>query len=731
MKLATIFLVLGLRAAQARDDGNSNLDLGNVSLGFDPRANTAIQAIQDEQELVGVDKAAIDFEATASKLVDEAPAQSKTLPDEQLEDAAAAMPDLAAVPPTSPGDASPEAAALPKEAAAPSADAAAAADASSVAAAPPAVEDVGASGVPTMPPSLRGATVQTLLKEMAAETAEREKTKQAEVMLHNRLVTLGTEDAKLRESLSQAVRWGSDLAKEMQQAKQKVAAERKKIREALSAKEKEINEQFSQEKTKEQHLQERLKDASQALGARSDQVSQLEKRLLITNSSSKLVQEHLMQTVADLERAKERQDQVEAKQSSEIRALRLVAEQANAEANQTKLSLNHALVMESGQLSEAQKEQRNLRGQLAKEQTLNRELQERLQTEIQLVATRDQSLQRTSGKVKKLKSNLAAEKVLAKKAQQSQDAFLKREATQESDLHWLRSVKASDEEELKNLKAKYQETKLTSQSALTKEQQQVQQLQFLLEKEREEKTASERSFKERLDQAEQHALKEKARADKNKAKVAEVKHNAQQELDRLNAQLQEERKHEDELLKERADLRAEVDVNISKVLASEDARKKAEAEAAQATNVTRQLSSTVPQLLKQERLAHEQEEAEKAMRVQAQNEAKKQIDKLEQQFSSLLKDKNKKVATTVKPTTADSDDDDDDAPVTEDSAAVTKALKEATPDAESQETVDQQQQTAASTVAPHDLAKDSVGLNQLLGSALSTPTSPPSDDDDA
>merc|ERR1719270_3145089 len=106
--------------------------------------------------------------------------------------------------------------------------------------------------------------------------------------------------------------------------------------------------------------------------------------------------------------------------------------------------------------------------------------------------------------------------------------------------------------------------------------------------------------------------------------------------------------HNEQLLQEKNELQEEVQGNASKVAnlsaqvalansqvdkddslrhQAEEVAKKAQADMNAAKAVAKQLSGTVPRLLEQERLAHEQEEAENAMRAQAQTQAKQQIDR--------------------------------------------------------------------------------------------------------
>lgn len=608
------------------------------------------------------------------------------------------------------------------------------------------------STIPSMPPALRGSVSKLLSVSVGTdEQAEERKDQEAASYIQGRLAKMVHTESVLREELAGAMRWGSNLQDTLVQDRKAMAAEKHKIQQVLVSRAKESARVLAAARRHEQTLEDNLKNTTRALVLRSQLWAQARQQLKETNRSLETAQKSFLATVSQLKKDQVVESTEVAKQEAEIQSLRAAKAAHEGELSHLKAEHAQTLAAAAQQLRKARGGQQLLQQQLAREHLREQRLQLNLKNATRSVAAEGRSLMHARHDLRVLNSSFEAAKQSWQRTEVQmrfdQVAEAQQVSTQENNLQWLRAAKASEDAELKTVKAQRDKDLKEAHDALLQERQRGLQMQRALEQERSTASANERMFKEEVTREVRRAQQNKAGEEVLRSQINELQNFSRIELGKLAAQLQAMKRSEAQLLKERSALRKQLEGNASRVMnlsaevalanshtdkddallrQAEEREKKAQAEMLAAKAVAKQLSGTVPQLLEQERLAHEQEEAEKAMRAQAQTQAKLQIDRLEQQYTTLVQGQINQLVTKPASSSASGSGADkegiaeDVGTVAVDQVASLDSAEPANVPTESEdlpEDLPEEQPLSMQTAQPPrapDLASDSHSLKQLL-----------------
>lgn len=481
------------------------------------------------------------------------------------------------------------------------------------------------------------------------------------MLVQQRLGAAQRDESSLQGELTDAIQWGQGLQKALSQNEEASSSERHKLRRLLQDRAKRAARVLAAAQRFDHTLEGELKNATQSLARRGQALAQTKHRLSQTNRSLETVQRSFLATVSQMKKDQAAESQEVAKREAEVQQLRAANVKRDDELSSVKAEEKRRQAAAQQQLGDLRAQQLQLRQQLARERQLAQRLQMGLKNATHAEAAQARGLARTRGELKEVSSNFEAAKDTWRKTEVQmrldQASEAQQVSTQENNLHWLRAAKAAEDAELKSAKAQHEKDMAAAQDVLQEERKKELQLRDDLEREKTAASSNEKMFKEEVTRQVRRAQQNKVAEEGMQRQMSELQNFSRFEFNKLAAQLQAMKRKEAQTLAEKKSLQEQLLGNSSLVAnlsaqvataenqvdkddslrkAAVDQAKHSQADMLAAKAVAKQLSGTVPQLLEQERLAHEQEEAEKAMRSQAQAQAKQQIDRLESQYTNLV-----------------------------------------------------------------------------------------------
>lgn len=584
------------------------------------------------------------------------------------------------------------------------------------------------------PVALRGSTARRRLAEAAEGRQDAgaagdvdHSVEEAMLYVKSRLTRAKNEESSLRRQLYEALRWGRDLQGQVAASRKFMAVEKRRIRQVFVRKIEETNAALARERRHERSLEKGLQNATHVLLARNQRLWRAHLEMTQANQSYEAAEVAWKATEAAL-RTKEAG---EAQQVQDLQAALRDARSAKAlddaqlKSVRAELSAGLQAARERIQREKEAVEQRT-EDVLAKEHHRERFLEQNLKNASYSLSTQSRVLAQVRQQLSEKTRTLEEEE----KAWQAKEAQLKRDQAvqvkdEEARLESLRAAKASEDDELKTTRDQRVAELKAVHTVMLKAREREEELRAAVIKERTEATEREKALRHQAEHQKLRAEQEIEAEGALRKEVSQLQNFSQKELTSLMSQLGAAKRYQDDILAQRDNFAQELRVKTSQVLnltgevttlrhrveedasarqVAEDRARKAEAEMASAQAVAKQLSGTVPQLLEQAQLAHEAQDAEKAMRAQAQAQANREIQRLEEQYTTLVQGQIDQLAPPVMKGANDTSPlvsgIDEDAMAT---VSLPGASKE-----ELTDTVD------LPPLEVPDLASDSHGLKQLL-----------------